>query len=103
MQTFPKKRLEIVIETPARRGLLALLEQLGVTGYTVLDAAAGSGRHGAWDEAGQVSSAQGMALVICIVDPAGADRALEAISAYIEARIAIVTISDVEVLRGERF
>jgi hypothetical protein len=64
---------------------------------------AGSGQHGAWDEAGQVTRAEGMAMVVCIVDPMQADAVVEAVYEYITRRKAVMSISDVQVLRGERF
>ncbi len=103
MQTFQKKRVEIVIEHPARKGLSAILDAQRVTGYSVVPVISGSGQHGPWEEAGQVTSAEGMVLVICIVDPAQCDRLLEAVYPYIQPRKAIVTVSDVQVVRGERF
>ena len=103
MQTFAKKRLEIVIEHPARKGLCAILDAQKVTGYSIVPVTSGSGQHGPWEEAGQVTSAEGMAMVICIVDPAQAERVLEAVYPYVQPRKAILTMSDVQVVRGERF
>ncbi len=103
MQTFVKKRLEIVIEHPARKGLCAILNAQKVTGYSVLPVISGSGQHGPWEEAGQVTSAEGMVMVICIVDPAQAERVLAAVYEFVLPRKAILTLSDVQVVRGERF
>ena len=79
MQTFQKKRLEIVIEHPARKGLVAILEAQRVTGYSVVPVISGSGQHGPWEEAGQVTAAEGMVMVICIVDAVHADGVLQAL------------------------
>ncbi|MEN9707599.1 MAG: hypothetical protein RIQ68_7 [Pseudomonadota bacterium] len=103
MQTFAKKRLEIVIEHPARKGLCAILDAQKVTGYSVVPVISGSGQHGPWEEAGQVTSAEGMVMLVCIVDPAQAERVLEAVYEFVQPRKAILTISDVQVVRGERF
>ncbi|MEY3552279.1 MAG: hypothetical protein RL735_627 [Pseudomonadota bacterium] len=103
MQTFAKKRLEIVIEHPARKGLATILDAQKVTGYSVLPVIAGSGKYGPWDEAGQVTSAEGMVMFICIVDPTHIDRVIEAVYPFIQLRKAIMTVSDVQVVRGERF
>jgi hypothetical protein len=103
MQMFPKKRLEIVIEHPARKGLTALLEALKVTGYSVLPVVSGSGQHGPWEEAGQVTRAEGMAMVVCIVDPSQAAAVIEAVYAYVAPRKAVMAIADVQVVRGDRF
>jgi PII-like signaling protein len=103
MQTFQKKRLEIVIEHPARKGLVAILEAQRVTGYSVVPVISGSGQHGPWEEAGQVTAAEGMVMVICIVDVARAESVLQAVYDYIKPRKAIMMVSDVQVVRGERF
>ena len=103
MQTFFKKRIEIVIEHPARKGLAAILDAQKVTGYSVVPVIAGSGKYGPWDEAGQVTSAEGMVMFISIVDPVHLDRVLEAVYPFIQLRKAIMTVSDVQVVRGERF
>lgn len=103
MQTFAKKRLEIVIEHPARKRLTAILDAQKVTGYSVVPVISGSGQHGPWEEAGQVTTAEGMVMVICIVDPAQCEQLLEAVYPFIAPRKAIMTIADVQVVRGERF
>ena len=103
MQTFAKKRLEIVIEHPARKGLCAILDAQKVTGYSIVPVISGSGQYGPWEEAGQVTSAEGMVMLVCIVDPAQSERVLEAVYPYVQTRKAILTISDVQVVRGERF
>lgn len=103
MDMHAKKKIEIIIEAPALNGVLAILDRLQATGYTVLPALAGSGRHGPWDEAGQVTSAGRMVAVLCILDATRLDPTLDAVSAYLANRIAIVAVSDVQVIRGAHF
>ena len=50
-----------------------------------------------------MTAAEGMVMVICIVDVAHAERVLQAVYAYIQPRKAIMMVSDVQVVRGERF
>ena len=103
MQTHPAKRISIIIEAPMERRLRTALTEAGVTGYTVLPVLGGSGRSGSWSREGQVSAAGGMVNVICVVSPDKKDRLLEAAFSVVERHIGIVTISDCEVLRAERF
>jgi dipeptidase len=42
-------------------------------------------------------------MLVCIVDPSQAERVLEAVYPFVQTRKAILTISDVQVVRGERF
>jgi PII-like signaling protein len=103
MDLHRKKRLEIVLEAPGLRGLLALFDRLGVAGYTVVPALSGRGHHGPWDESGQVTDAGRMVMVVCVIDPARLDEVLPPVYEAVERRIGILTVSDVEVVRGGRF
>lgn len=103
MQTHTKKRLEIIIEAPILRRVLNRLDDLDVTGYTVLPALAGRGRDGTWSRSGQIADAGRMVAVICITDPERAEEVLEAVYKIVSRQIGIVTLSDVQVVRPERF
>lgn len=103
MQTHPAKRVAIIIEAPMERRLRQLLEEIGVTGYTILPVLGGSGRSGAWSREGQVGRAGGMMQVICVVKPERLEGMLEQLLSVVERHIGVVTVSDCEVLRAERF
>ena len=103
MQTHRKKRIEIIIEAPLQKRLTELLENSEVSGFTILPAIAGRGEEGSWQRAGQVSDAGRMVIVICVVDPGRADEVVESIYALLSRQIGIVTISDVEVIRTDKF
>ncbi|KNG93316.1 P-II family nitrogen regulator [Pseudaestuariivita atlantica] len=103
MQTHAAKRVEITIETVMQARLTRALEEAGVTGYTILPVLGGSGRSGGWSRSGQVSRASGMVQVICIIRPERLDPLLEAAFAVVEPHIGVVTITDAQVLRAERF
>jgi nitrogen regulatory protein PII len=103
MQTYLKKRIEILVEAPALHRLLDKLDSSGVTGYTVLPALAGKGRSGSWTEDGLVGDAGRVVAVLCITDAAKADLVLESIFGLLSRQIGIVNISDVAVIRSEHF
>jgi nitrogen regulatory protein PII len=102
MQTHKAKRVEIVIEVPLERRLTDALERAGVTGYTILPVLGGSGRSGRWSREGQVGRS-GMVAVICLIRPERLDPLLEAAFAVVERHIGVVSVTDCEVLRAERF
>lgn len=102
MQTHTAKRVEIVIEAPLERRLTEALTKAGVTGYTVLPVLGGSGRSGHWTREGQVGRS-GMVAVICLIRPDRLDTLIEAAFAVVERHIGVVSITDCEVLRAERF
>jgi nitrogen regulatory protein PII len=102
MKTHQAKRVEIIIEAPMSGRLTDALTRAGVTGFTVLPVLGGSGRSGQWTREGQVGRA-GMVAVICLIRPDRLDALLDAAFAVVERHIGVVSITDCEVLRAERF
>jgi len=103
MRTHPKKRLEIVIESPLLRRVIGLIEGADVSGYSVLSVVAGNGHSGRWEATGLVSEAGKMFAVVCILDEKELDLLLSAIYPILERQIGILAISDVQVIRAQRF
>lgn len=103
MQTHTAKRVEITIEKIMQSRLTDALIGAGVHGYTILPVFGGSGRSGEWSRSGQISRAEGMVQVICIVHEERLDALLTAAFKVVEKHIGIVNITDCEVLRAERF
>ena len=103
MKTFPKKRIDIMVEAPLLNRVLALLDELGVTGYTVLPALAGRGKDGSWHRDGLVGRAGSVVQIFCILDESRIDAVIEPLFKIISRQIGIVTISDVQVIRAEHF
>lgn len=102
MQTHKAKRVEIIIEAPMERRLTEALLKAGVTGFTVLPVMGGSGRSGHWTREGQVGRS-GMVAVICLIRPERLDALLEAAFTVVDRHIGVVSITEAEVLRAERF
>ena len=102
MQMHKAKRVEIIIEAPMEGRLTAALVGAGVTGFTVLPVTGGSGRSGQWSREGQVGRS-GMVAVVCLIRPERLDALLEAAFAVVERHIGVVSVTDCEVLRAERF
>ncbi|MDE0983371.1 MAG: DUF3240 family protein [Yoonia sp.] len=102
MEMHDAKRVEIMIEAPLERRLTDALHAAEVTGFTVLPVLGGSGRSGRWSRDGQVGRA-GMVAVICLIKPERLDTLLEAAFAVVEPHIGLVSITDAQVLRAERF
>ena len=103
MQTHKAKRVEITIERAMQSRLTDALKGAGVTGYTILPVYGGSGRSGEWVRSGDVTRSGGMVQIVCIIRPERQDQLLEAAFEVVERHIGIVTITDCEVLRAERF
>ena len=102
MQTHAAKRVEIIIGAPMETRLTEALEAAGVRGFTVLPVLGGSGRSGRWTREGQIGRS-GMVAVICLIRPERLDALLEAAFAVVERHIGVVSVTDTQVLRAERF
>ena len=103
METHKAKRVEITIEAVMETRLTDALVKAGVTGFTILPVLGGSGRSGQWSREGQVSRAGGMINVVCIIRPEKLEALLKAAFAVGERHIGVVSVTDCEVLRAERF
>ena len=103
METHKAKRVAIIIEKPMRGRLTDALDAAGVTGYSILPVIGGSGRSGPWNSEGSIGPAGGMIQVICIIRPERLETMLDHVFRLVERHIGVVTISDCEVIRAERF
>ena len=97
------KRIEIIIEAPMQSRLTRALDAAEVSGYTLLPVLGGSGRSGPWTIDGQISSAGGMVHVLCIVMEDKVDSVLEIAFGIVEKHLGIVSVSDCDIVRPERF
>jgi len=103
MKTYPKKRIEIIIEAPLSRRMTEQLDRAGVTGYSIIPLLGGKGLSGSWSSDGQIGRASGMIAIICITDVALADAVLEQIFQIVHRQMGVVSMSDVVVIRPEHF
>ncbi len=98
-----RKRIELIIERMAYKRACRVLETSGVTGYTVLPALAGFGGGNRWQRDTDMSASRDMVMIITIADEARTTAALESLEDLLGDHIGVVSVSDVEVLRPERF
>ena len=103
METFEKKKVEIIIEAPAQQKVLSAFEGKKILGYTIFPALAGSGHEGRWDASGLVGDSGRMISVVCVLDPSELNALLAEIEPVIRTQIGIVLISDVQVIRRHHF
>jgi PII-like signaling protein len=98
-----KKRIELIIEKMAWKRAGRVLEGAGLTGYTVVPALAGYGGGNRWQRDADISAANDMVLMVSIGSSERVEKALVEIENLLGAHIGVVSVSDVQVLRDERF
>ncbi len=103
MQTFSKKKIEVIIEAPALKKVVQAFDTRKIIGYTIFPVQAGSGHEGRWDATGLVGDMGRMISVMCVLDAAELDAVLVDIEKIIRTQIGIVLISDVQVIRRDHF
>ncbi|GFZ98444.1 P-II family nitrogen regulator [Elstera cyanobacteriorum] len=101
MQTFPRKKIELIVESAYLSPMLAMIDATGATGYTVIRDLIGRGRHG--ERGREALGENSNVLIIVICTPVIADRILEGSQRILGDGFGIVTVSDVQVLRAEHF
>lgn len=102
MQLHTKRKVEIVIGVPLMRRVLAILDNLGASGYTVLRAISGKGHHSEWDLA-QLSDVNRQVVVVVVVSDETAERVIEEVGALFRQHPGVIFTSTVEVLRTDYF
>ncbi|MFN3515024.1 MAG: P-II family nitrogen regulator [Phenylobacterium sp.] len=102
MQTARRKKLEIVVEALVLRRVEEMLGEAGVRGWTVLPSLEGAGTGGGWSS-GDFAPGQEKRLIFAVVSDETAQKALERLAAFFADYPGVVCVSEVEVLRGERF
>ncbi|KJV08519.1 hypothetical protein VZ95_17275 [Elstera litoralis] len=101
VQTYPRKKIELIVETAYLPAMLAMIDASGATGYTVIRDLLGRGHHG--ERGREALGGNGNALVMVITTAAIADTILTGSQRILGDGFGIVTLSDVQVLRPDHF
>ena len=101
IETVIRKRIEILADAPLVRRITAAIDRAGITGWTVLPVQSGSGRDGAWREERITGADKSLILTIASQDKAMA--LAEDLAPILPSHGLLLTMWDVEVIRGERF
>lgn len=102
MQTTGRKKLEVIIEATVLRRVEQLLHEAGVRGWTVLPSIEGHGSGGDWSS-GDFTPGQERRMIVAVAGADVAAQALDRLAGFFADYPGIVFVSDVQVLRPERF
>jgi hypothetical protein len=102
IKTYTRKRIDILVDAPLCDWLADIARQAEILHYTLISAHSGQGRAGGWrDDDGFGSVPKRM--FIAVSNEAKVGRLLELLAQSIETYGLVITVYDVEVIRGERF
>lgn len=101
IETVIRKRIEILADTLLMRRVTDAIDRAGITGWTVTSVQSGSGREGAWREERLMGTEKSLILTIASQDKAA--LLAESLAPILSSHGLLLTMWDVEVIRGERF
>mgnify|MGYP006287765877 CR=1 FL=1 len=102
VQLVQRKRIEVMADAPLCEWLAETAARVGIAHYSVATLSAGSGQSGHWRDE-DVSGAVAKRLFIAIASAEKADAFLEGLAPHLDEYGLLVTLGDVDVVRGERF
>jgi hypothetical protein len=102
IETVTRKRIEILVDTPLVPRLLKHARDVDISGWSLIHVDAGGGRDGAWQH-DDVTGAAAKTIILMIANADKAQALTEAIAPFLNSYRLLLTIGDVEVVRGERF
>lgn len=101
IETVIRKRIEVLTDQPLARRVTEAIDAVGITGWTILPVTAGSGRDGRWRDERVTGSDK--VLVLTVASAERASALAERLAPILSSHGLLLTMWDVEVIRGERF
>lgn len=101
METVQRKRIEILADEPLVRLVTDAIDRAGIFGWNVLAVKAGKGDEGLWQE--EPLTGADKDLVVAVTTAEKAERLVDELAPILTSHRLTLVISDVQVIRGNRF
>jgi len=101
IETVIRKRIEVLADKQLIRRVTEAIDHAGISGWTVMNVQSGSGRDGAWQEERLMGTEKSLILTVASQDKAAA--LAESLAPILSSHGLLLTMWDVDVIRGERF
>ena len=101
IETVIRKRIEILADTALQKRVTDAIDAAGITGWTVTPVTSGKGREGNWREERVMGTDKVLILTIAAEDKAM--QLAEDLAPVLTRYGFILSMWDVQVIRGERF
>ncbi len=102
IETVTRKRIEILVDTPLVPRLIKHARDVDISGWSLLHVDSGGGRDGEWQH-DELTGAAAKTIILMITSEAKAQALTEVLAPFLDSYRLLLTIGDVEVVRGERF
>ncbi|MEO1489720.1 MAG: transcriptional regulator [Pseudomonadota bacterium] len=101
IETVTRKRIEILTDKALQKRITDAIDDAGITGWTIIPVSSGKGREGLWREESVMGTDKVFVLTIASEEKAMA--LAEGLAPMLTTLGIILTMWDVQVIRGERF
>ncbi len=101
IETVIRKRIEVLTDTALVNRVTSAIDEAGITGWTVTPVQSGKGREGRWREERVMGTDK--VLVLTIASQEKAMALAEDLAPILSTHGLLLTMWDVEVIRGDRF
>lgn len=98
-----RKRIEILVDAPLLKRVKPMAEKAGIVGYTVLPTLEGRGNQGEWHDERISGGAGSKVIFLTIVSEERAEKFLDMLEPILDPYGIIVSVSDADVIRGDKF
>jgi hypothetical protein len=102
VETVARKRIEILADTPLVPRLVRIIRAADISGWSLIHVDAGGGRHGEWQH-DDVTGAASKTIILAIASIEKATTLIDALAPLLDSHRLLLTVGDVQVVRGERF
>lgn len=100
--TVTRRKIEILVDAPLVRRVVAAAEAVGIAGYTLLPTLGGAGRSGPWTD-DQVTGAEAKIMFVTVTSSERCEQLITTLAPLLESYGLVLLASDVAVVRGARF
>jgi hypothetical protein len=102
VQTVTRKRIEILVDTPLAPRIIAQIKAVDISGWSLIHVDSGGGRNGEWQH-DDITGAAAKTILLAVTSDEKAQSLVEALAPLLDSYRLLLTIGDVQVVRGERF
>ena len=100
--TVTRKRIEILVDTPLAPRIIKLVRDVDISGYSLIHVDSGGGRHGNWQH-DDITDAASKTILLAVASDAKANALMEKLVPILDSYRLLVTMWDIQVIRGDRF
>ncbi|MFC4292057.1 P-II family nitrogen regulator [Sphingorhabdus arenilitoris] len=102
VDTVVRKRIEILVDTPLMPIIINMIKSAGISGWSVIHVDSGGGRDGEWQH-DDVTGAAAKSILLAIASDEKAQALIDRIEPILETHRLLLTVGNVQVIRGDKF